>query len=137
MHLKKPLSEIAKHNKISEQELRDRIDSARKKLFDVREKRIHPYKDDKILTDWNGLMIASFARASQAMQKPQYAEAAKKSATFILQKMKSKDGNLMHRYREGEAGLPSHVDDYAFFVWGLLEFYEATFDPAWLKKRSR
>ncbi len=134
LHIKKPLTEIAKHNKISEQELKDRIDSARKKLFDVREKRIHPYKDDKILTDWNGLMIAAFARAAQAMQKPEYAAAAEKAATFILEKMKSKDGNLMHRYREGEAGLPSHVDDYAFFVWGLLELYEATFDPAWLKE---
>jgi uncharacterized protein YyaL (SSP411 family) len=132
LHMKKSFVEIAKEKKLNEQELRDRIDSARKKLFEVREKRVHPYKDDKILTDWNGLMIAAYARAAQALQKPEYAATAGKAASFILEKMKSKDGSLLHRYREGEAGLPAHVDDYAFFVWGLLELYEATFDPAWL-----
>ncbi|HSE41490.1 MAG TPA: thioredoxin domain-containing protein [Acidobacteriota bacterium] len=134
LHLKKPLTDIAKEKKMSEQELRDKIEPARKKLFEVREKRIHPYKDDKILTDWNGLMIAAYARAAQAMQNPEYAKAAKKSAKFILEKMKTKDGSLVHRYREGEAGLPAHVDDYAFLTWGLLELYEATFDPVWLKE---
>jgi uncharacterized protein YyaL (SSP411 family) len=133
LHLSKSWSEIAKENELTEKELRQIIERGRKRLFEVREKRIHPYKDDKILTDWNGLMIAAMARASQALQDPQYAEAAKKSANFILQKMKAADGSLLHRYREGEAGLPAHVDDYAFFIWGLLELYEATFDPACLK----
>jgi uncharacterized protein len=133
LHLSKSWAEIAKENLLTEKELRPIIDRSRKKLFEVREKRIHPYKDDKILTDWNGLMIAAMAHASQALQEPQYAEVAKKSANFILQKMKSGDGSLIHRYRDGEARLPAHVDDYAFFVWGLLELYEATFDPAWLK----
>ncbi len=133
LHLSKSWSEIAKENLLTEKELHQIIERSRKKLFEVREKRIHPYKDDKILTDWNGLMIASMARASQALQEPQYADAAKKSANFILQKMKSSDGSLLHRYRDKEARLPAHVDDYAFFVWGLLELYEATFDPAWLK----
>lgn len=133
LHLNKSWSEIAKENDVTEKELRQIVERSRKRLFEVREKRIHPYKDDKILTDWNGLMIAAMAHASQALQDPQYAEAAKKSANFILQKMKTDDGSLLHRYREGEAGLPAHVDDYAFFIWGLLELYEATFDPAWLK----
>jgi uncharacterized protein len=133
LHLSKSWADTAKENDLTEKELRQIIDGARKKLFEVREKRIHPYKDDKILTDWNGLMIAAMARASQALQDRQYAEAAKKSANFILQKMKSKDGVLLHRYRDGEAKLPAHVDDYAFLVWGLLELYEATFDPEWLK----
>ncbi len=133
LHLSKSWSEIAKENLLTEKELHQIIEGSRKKLFEVREKRIHPYKDDKILTDWNGLMIAAMARASQALHEPKYAEAAKKSANFILQKMKSSDGSLLHRYRDGEARLPAHVDDYAFFVWGLLELYEATFDPAWLK----
>ncbi len=133
LHLSKTWSDLAKENNITEKELRQIVDASRKKLFEVREKRIHPYKDDKILTDWNGLMIAAFARASQALQEPQYAKAAEKAANFILLKMKSKDGSLLHRYRDGEAKLPAHVDDYAFFIWGLLELYEATFDPAWLK----
>lgn len=133
LHLSKSWSEVAKENDVTEKELRQILEGSRKKLFEAREKRIHPYKDDKILTDWNGLMIAAMARASQALQEPKYAEAAKKSAKFILQKMKSADGSLLHRYREGEAGLPAHVDDYAFFTWGLLELYESTFDPAWLK----
>jgi uncharacterized protein YyaL (SSP411 family) len=134
LHMKKSLSEIAKEKKISVDDLKARIDSARKKLFEVREKRVHPYKDDKILTDWNGLMIAAFARAAQVLDKPEYAKAAVIAARFTLEKLKSKDGSLMHRYREGEAGLPAHADDYAFFIWGLLELYEATFNPEWLKE---
>jgi uncharacterized protein YyaL (SSP411 family) len=134
LHLKKPLQQVAKEKKMQEQELREKLEFARKKLFEVREKRIHPYKDDKILTDWNGLMIAAYARAAQAMQNPEYARPAEKAAKFILEKMKAKDGSLVHRYREGEAGLPAHVDDYAFLIWGLLELYETTFDPVWLKE---
>jgi uncharacterized protein YyaL (SSP411 family) len=136
LHLSKSWSEVAKENDVTEKELRQILERSRKKLFEAREKRIHPYKDDKILTDWNGLMIAAMARASQALQEPKYAEAAKKSAKFILQKMKSADGSLLHRYREGEAGLPAHVDDYAFFTWGLLELYQYLIAHYWDTQRS-
>ena len=109
------------------------IDSLRGKLFKARENRVHPGKDDKILTDWNGLMIAALAKASQAFDEPGFSKAAKKAADFILSKMRSEKGMLFHRYRDGETAIPGFLDDYSFFIWGLLELYEATFDIHYLK----
>ena len=109
------------------------IESARKKLFDKRKNRIHPLKDDKILTDWNGLMIAALARASIIFQEPSYLEAAIKSSSFVLNKI-SKNGKLLKRFRNNQAAINSHLDDYAFITWGLLEIYEATFDSKYLSK---
>jgi len=131
-HLKMPLSEIASSFKTSQEKLEERLDKSRKKLFEIREKRIHPHKDDKILTDWNGLMIASLAKASRVFNQKKYAEAAKKSADFFISNMMDKDGNLLHRYRDGDAGIQANIDDYAFFIWGLIDLYEATFDEKYL-----
>ncbi len=133
LHLRKPLAEIASLVGMPKGELESRVDSAREKLFSVREKRVHPYKDDKILTDWNGLMIAALAKGGQIFGEVKYVEAAERGAEFILKNMRNGDGRLLHRYREGEAGIQANVDDYAFLIWGLLELYEATFDIAYLK----
>lgn len=111
----------------------NRIDSLRGKLFKARENRVHPGKDDKILTDWNGLMIAALAKASQAFDEPGFSKAARKAADFILSKMRSEKGVLFHRYRDGETAIPGFLDDYSFFIWGLLELYEATFEIHYLK----
>ena len=133
-HLQKPLSEIAATMKITEKALSARLESARQKLFDLRERRIHPLKDDKILTDWNGLMIAAFARGARVLDEPKYAEAAEKAALFLLSELRTEKGRLLKRHRAGKAGLPAHLDDYAFFVWGLLELYEATFNTRYLQE---
>ncbi len=109
-----------------------RMEPLRKKLFIAREKRIRPHKDDKILTSWNGLMIAALAKGRQVMQKYDYLEAAVRAAEFIWQKLRRSDGRLLARYREGEAAIPAYLDDYAFLTWGLLELYEATFNPKYL-----
>lgn len=109
------------------------LESSRSKLFAARENRIHPGKDDKILTDWNGLMIAALAKASQAFDEPGYAKAAAKAADFVLSKMRNVKGRLYHRYRDGETAISGFLDDYAFFIWGLLELYEATFEVRYLK----
>jgi uncharacterized protein len=103
-------------------------DFLRQKLYDAREKRIHPHKDDKILTDWNGLMIAALARGARVLGNKVYAAAALDAANFILENMRTREGRLLHRYREGDANITAHVDDYAFFIWGLLELYATTFD---------
>ncbi|UCF83364.1 MAG: thioredoxin domain-containing protein [Desulfobacteraceae bacterium] len=110
------------------------LKDARRQLFVVREKRAHPLKDDKILTSWNGLMIAALAKASQALEDPAYADAARKSVSFILKNLRKADGRLLRRYRQGDAAYPGYLDDYAFFVWGLIELYEATFDVSYLEK---
>ena len=134
LHLKKSWTELAAEHKTSEKELRKRWEKARKKLFEVREKRIHPLKDDKILTDWNGLMIAALAKGAAALDEPKYAKAAQKAADFIWKELRDNQGRLLKRYRQGEAALPAHAEDYAFMIWGLLELYEATFEVGYLKK---
>ena len=123
-HLKTPISNSKDLKKLSQ---------IREKIFHIREKRIHPLKDDKILTDWNGLMIAAMAKAGVAFRDNVLIESAEKSAKFIFNNLMDKDGRLQKRYRKGKSGLDAHLDDYAFFVWGLLELYEATFKIEYLK----
>jgi len=113
--------------------LRDTLETARATLLNAREDRPRPGLDDKILTDWNGLMIAALASAGRTFEDPEYTEAAKTAADFLLDTMRNDDGRLLHRYRDGEAGVAAHLDDYAFLTWGLLELYQTTFDPRWLE----
>jgi len=128
------LDETASKFGKSAEETKSILEDSRKILFDIRSKRLRPHLDDKVLTDWNGLMISSFAFASRVLEEPRYAEAAKIAADFLLEKMKRNDGRLMHRYREGEVGIPGFIEDYAFFTHGLFDLYEATFDPRYLEE---
>ncbi|MGI6064945.1 MAG: thioredoxin domain-containing protein [Bacillota bacterium] len=114
-------------------EQRRLLKKERQALFEAREKRIHPFKDDKILTSWNGLMIAALALAARVFNEPIYRQAAENAALFILKKLRRDDGRLLARYREGEAQHLGYVDDYAFFTWGLIELYQASFQPNYLK----
>ncbi len=107
--------------------------SIREKLFAVREQRIHPLKDTKVLADWNGLMIAAFAKAARIFDEPKYEVAAQRAARFMLEEMAHGD-RLWHRWREGETAVPGQLDDYAFMIFGLLELYETTFDFEWLEQ---
>ena len=109
------------------------VEDYRKKVFEAREKRVHPYKDDKILTAWNGLMIAALAMGARVLSNKKYAEAAEKAIAFIKSKLVREDGRLLARYREGEAAYSGYLDDYAFLTWGLIELYEATFKAEYLK----
>jgi len=133
LHLRQPLSRISSQFKVPENEIEESIESARYKLFSLREKRVHPHKDDKILTDWNGLMIAALAKGAKAFNEPKYVDSARRAVDFILNRMRTSDGRLLHRYRDGKAGIQANVDDYAFLIWGLFELYEASFDTNYLK----
>ena len=117
---------------VTEKELRDIFERIRQKLLDARKKRVRPLRDDKILADWNGLMIAALSAAAQALEEPRYAAAARKAADFILMQMRSSGGGLFHCFKNG-AGVQANLDDYAFLVWGLIELYETVFDPRYLK----
>jgi len=132
LRLRSSLEDAAKVLKISEQELQIRLEKIRQKLFAARKNRIRPLQDDKILADWNGLMIAALSRAAQALQEPQYAAAAKRAADFILEKMRTPEERLLHRYR-GEAGIQANLDDYAFLIWGLIDLYETAFEVKYLQ----
>ena len=137
LHLKEALPDLAGGLGVPEKQLRQRMEKNRAQLFEVREKRVRPFKDDKILTDWNGLMIAALAKAGPVLGEPRYTAAAVRAADFILRELKAENGRLMKRYRKGNAGLPAHLDDYAFTVWGLLELYEATLEATYLQEALR
>jgi len=110
------------------------IEGCRKKLFEHREKRVHPYKDDKILTSWNGLMIAAMAIGGRVLGDERYAKAAEKATDFIFSKLVSDNGRLLARYRDGQSDFFAYVDDYAFLIWGLIELYDTTYKPIYLKR---
>jgi len=112
-------------------EFEKKLESVRSRLFDNREGRIHPLKDDKILADWNGLMAASLARAGRVFGEKSYIDAAKRSVSFVLESM-DKKGRLQHRWRDGELSIPAFLDDHVFVIWALLELYDATQDSAHL-----
>ena len=137
LHLKKPLRELSSELGMEQEKLRVLLENAREKLSEVREKRIHPFKDDKILADWNGLMIAALAKGAKAFGLRRLEKAAKKAAGFTLEKLRMPNGRLLHRYRDGEAAVDANLNDYVFLTWGLIELYEATFETDYLKEALR
>jgi uncharacterized protein YyaL (SSP411 family) len=122
------LEQFAKRKGTDVEGLKERMESCRKRLFDYRERRIHPGKDDKILTAWNGLMIMAMAKGYKVLGREEYLQAAEQAVKFIKTNLRRDDGRLLARYRDGEAAFPAYVDDYAFLIWGLIELYEASFD---------
>jgi len=104
----------------------------RKKLMAARNQRIRPFRDDKVLTDWNGLTIAALAVTGRALNEPRYVQAASKAADFILSHVRDDNGELLHRWRRGTAAIPAQLEDYTSMVWGLTELYEASFESRWL-----
>ncbi|MBL7219275.1 MAG: DUF255 domain-containing protein [Phycisphaerae bacterium] len=107
--------------------------AARDKLLKVRVKRIWPYKDDKILTSWNGLMIEALAYGGRGLKDPRLTAAAEKAAAFVLKHMR-KDGRLLRTYRDGGAKLNAYLDDYAFLGLALVELHRTTGDEKWLSE---
>jgi len=133
LHLTETLEAIAARTDIDAALTARLMESVRSRLFAVREQRIHPLKDDKVLTDWNGLMIAAFAKAGQAFNSAEHRATARKAADFALAKLRDDKGRLFKRYRQGNAAHNGVLEDYAFLSWGLLELYEATGDVRYLE----
>lgn len=118
-------------------DIKSKLDSIKNKLFDYRESKVHPHKDDKVLTAWNGLMIAALAYGGRVLDSDRYIEASEEAAQFILNNLVRDDGRLLARYRDGEAAFLAYLDDYAFFIWGLIELYESTFNEDYLLNAIR
>jgi uncharacterized protein YyaL (SSP411 family) len=133
LHLALPLEQVAAESNLTMDLLIGKLGKITNDLFIVREKRVHPAKDDKVLVDWNGLMIAALARANQVLGVPKYLAAATKTADFIIKEMKTPDGKLFHRYAKGEKAVNGFLDDYAYLVYGLIEIYEASFEEKYLQ----
>jgi uncharacterized protein len=104
------------------------------KIRRARAQRPRPSRDDKVLTDWNGLTIAAMARAGRALDERRYVEGAARAARFVLARLGSAEGGLLHRLSGGEAKYPANLDDYAFLIDGLIELYQCDFDPVWLER---
>jgi len=134
LHLKQSVDIAAELTKMSREELSSLLDKARTNLFIRRERRVRPSLDDKILTDWNGFMIAAMAKASVAIGDEKYVETAEKALWFILETMLDEKRGLFHRYKDGDVAIGAFLDDYAYLIWALLEMYEATFKPEYLEQ---
>ncbi len=128
LHLTAPLKKWAQKFNLPQDQLEKDWINIRNQLFLVREKRVHPLKDDKILTDWNGLMIAALALGARILNSSEYERAARRAADFILTKMRDENGRLYHRFRDGELAVKAHAGDYAFLIHGLLNLYQTTYD---------
>ncbi len=134
LHLRERAGVAASPTPLDDGDLGVRLEAARLALFAAREQREHPLKDDKILADWNGLMAAALARAGRVLQDERACEAALRAVDFVLSRMRSDDGRLLHRYRSGTAAVPGFLDDYVFLAWACIELYDATLDPTHLER---
>ena len=126
------LENIAASLEIPEPVLAMRIESIRTRLLAAREGRVRPSLDDKVLSDWNGLFIAALALAGRVFNTQVYVDGAKTAMQFIITRMRSDDGGILHRYRDGDAAIPGFADDYAFIIHALIELYETTFEEQYL-----
>ncbi len=134
LHRRRSLETIAAERDLEVEALRERLEAIRRTLFEAREERPRPHRDDKVLADWNGLAVAALARAGAAMDEPAWVERARETAGFVLDEMRDAEGRLLHRWRGGSAGVEAGAADYAYLVWGLVELYEATHEPRWLRE---
>ena len=138
LFLHAPLAEQARVGGLSEAELLRRLEPGRKALLAARGRRERPLTDDKVLTDWNGLMIGAMARAGARLAEPRYLAAAERAAGFVLSRLvETPGGPLLHSYRDGRAHVPAFLDDYAFLVEGLLELHATTGEKRWLDEAVR
>jgi uncharacterized protein YyaL (SSP411 family) len=137
LYLSGPLKDHAARLGVTRQDFLQSLSPHRATLLEARSKRKFPLVDDKVLTDWNSMMISALAKAATVMGEPHYQEAAQQAATFILENLRSKDGKLLHVWRQGKAKIPAFLDDYAFFIRALLTLYETTAEKRWLDEAER
>jgi len=124
---------------VGDMDQRPALAESRRKLFEAREKRVHPGRDEKVLTSWNGLMLAAFAEAARALDRDDYRTIAERNADFLLRELRQGKGRLLRTWKRrpeqgegaGEAKLNGYLEDYSYLIEGLLELYQTTFDPRW------
>ena len=116
---------------VGEMNQRPALVEARHKLFEARDKRVHPGRDDKVLTSWNGLMLTAFSEAGRVLDREDYRQIAAKCAEFLLREVRRDDGRLLHTWKDERARFNGYLEDYAYLIEGLLELYQTTFDPRW------
>ena len=127
------VKQVAEEHKISVSKLEESLSESRRKLFELREGRVKPDRDEKVLTAWNGLMMASFAEAGVILDRSDYTDAARRNADFVLSSLR-KDGALLRTWKEGVAKFNGYLEDYSFLIEGLVTLYETTGEFRWLEE---
>jgi uncharacterized protein YyaL (SSP411 family) len=133
LHVISSLEEVAAAANIAVNELQETLSRSAKKLFELRETRVKPDRDEKILTAWNGLMLASFSEAGAILNRPDYTAAARRNAEFVLTNLR-RDGLLLRTYKDGIAKFNGYLEDYAFLIDGLLTLYETSGEQRWFNE---
>ena len=133
LHVHATIDELAGRHNVDAASVLQIIDNGRRQLFEIRERRVKPGRDEKVLTAWNGLMLASFAEASAILDDDKYREVARANARFMLDDL-SRDGLLLRTYKDGDAKLNAYLEDYASFIDGLICLYEATGEIDWVER---
>jgi hypothetical protein len=134
LHIVEEIPDLAARFGLEEEEASSRLNAAKERLYEARASRVWPGLDDKILTAWNGLMMAAFAEAAQVLDRADYAQIATENAQFLEQNMRSEDGRLLRTWKAGSsAKYNAYLEDYAYLADGLLALYQTTFDPRWFE----
>jgi uncharacterized protein YyaL (SSP411 family) len=130
---RRSIDDTAREFNATREQVRSLLDESRKRLLEVRNERPRPSRDDKVVTSWNGLMISAFARAARVLNEPRYLQTATQAADFVqINLYRQHDQTLLRTYRDGVSKIDGFTDDYAFFIQGLLDLYETSFDTHWL-----
>jgi uncharacterized protein YyaL (SSP411 family) len=135
LNVTRELSEVAQAKKVTVQELQHALESGRRRLFEAREKRVKPARDEKVLTAWNGLMLSSFAEGAAILNRSDYAEIAKRNADFVLDNLR-RDQLLLRTYKDGQAKLNGYLEDYAFYIDGLITLFETSGELRWFEEAN-
>jgi uncharacterized protein YyaL (SSP411 family) len=137
LNLKRPLELLAESTGMERKQLASILKKAIEKLFMERQKRIHPFRDEKILTGWNGLMIAALARGAGITGNERYSSAAAGAVSFIEEYLRDNSGRLLRSFHLGESSIPAFLEDYSYYAWGLIELYQATSESSHLETALR
>ncbi len=135
LHPAAAIDDLAKEFSMTDEDVRRTIADGKKALFAARARRVRPHRDDKVLLSWNGLMVSAMAQAGAALDEPAYIAAAQRAADLLLAKLK-KDGRLLRRLRDGDAAFLAGLDDYACFIEGLIDLYQATFKVEYIEQAT-
>ncbi len=133
LHVDEDVEVIARFMRVTPERMNEVIERGKRVLFEAREKRIKPFRDEKMLMAWNGLMLRGFAEAARALDRSDYLEVAVRNADFLLTHLR-RDGRLLRTRKDGQSKLNAYLEDYAYVIDGLLALYEATFDLRWFEE---
>jgi uncharacterized protein YyaL (SSP411 family) len=134
LHIDYSLEEVSAQLNVMPERLSEAVECGKKILFDARERRAKPERDEKVLTAWNGLMLASMTEARAVLGRLDYVQAAVQAAEFCLTRLRDENGRLLRSYKDGQSKFDGYLEDLAYLADGLLALYQATFDLRWLEE---